>query len=144
MLRVIADTNIVISGLFFPGNEEKLIQLALSNKIGLILPEYVIMETRSWINQNRKKLGFTKAGAENLQLLLQHATLLSENDYKQKIHEAQSMIRDPKDAPILAAVLSTPHDYFVSGDQDFRVLGLPTHVSTRELLKRIHATPGVQ
>ncbi len=47
------------------------------------------------------------------------------------------MIRDPEDAPILAAVLSIPHDYFVSGDKDFQALGLPTHVSAKELLSKI-------
>lgn len=54
MLKVMIDTNIFISGLFFSGNPRKVLIQALDDKICLILSEDVIDETERVIS---KKFG---------------------------------------------------------------------------------------
>ncbi|VVB99202.1 Uncharacterised protein [uncultured archaeon] len=51
MPRVIADTNVILSGLFFRGNERKLIEQALLGKIELLLPEHVLSEATAIIER---------------------------------------------------------------------------------------------
>ena len=44
--RVFIDTNTLVSGLLFAGNEAKLLNLALDEKIKLVMSEQVVEETK--------------------------------------------------------------------------------------------------
>jgi len=141
MLRVLIDTNILLSGLFFEGNEEKILNAFRLGKIQLIIPEHVLTEAKRNIQKKGTKLGNQEEALRTLESIIQNAKIVPISTYYSNFEKAKEMIRDPEDAPILAAVLSAEHDYFVSGDKDFQVLGLPTHVSTRELLNKIKTEP---
>lgn len=138
MLKVIVDTNILLSGLFFKGNERKLIEKALLEEIQLIVPEHVLIETRNVVERKSRDFGNKPEAMAVLGAITNKAVIIPIKEYKSLLPKAKQMIRDKKDSPILAAVLSTKHDFFLSGDKDFRVLKLKTHISSKELLSRIN------
>ncbi|MFH1721706.1 MAG: putative toxin-antitoxin system toxin component, PIN family, partial [Candidatus Altiarchaeota archaeon] len=120
------DTNVIVSGLFFSGNERRLLKKALEGKIHLILPQDVIEETESII---RRKFGETHDLPQAMfvfNLLKEKAEIVPRKNYKGQINKAKSMISDPKDAPILAFLLHSKPDIFVTGDQDFKNIKLKT------------------
>ncbi len=137
MYRVLLDSNILLSGLFFDGNERKILEAGLEKKIQLVIPETVALEIKSIVERKSAKLANVPKAIEMLERILENAVVIPEEDYIDKAKEAKQIIRDIGDAPILAAVLSIKHDYFVSGDKDFQVLSLPTHVSAKGLLNKI-------
>lgn len=137
MLRVLIDTNVLLSGLFFEGNEEKILNAFRFGKILLIIPEHVLAETKRIIQEKGTKLGHKEGALQTLESIIQNTEIVPVSAYYSNFEKAKGMIRDPEDAPILAAVLSVPHDYFVSGDKDFQALQLPTHITAKELLNKI-------
>ncbi|MBU2100157.1 putative toxin-antitoxin system toxin component, PIN family [Candidatus Micrarchaeota archaeon] len=137
MFKVIFDSNILLSGLFFKGNERKLLEKALLKEIQLLIPEHVLIETRNIIERKSKDFGGKEQAMSVLQAIINSSKVIPIKEYRDLLPKAKLMIRDKKDSPILAAVLSTKHDFFISGDKDFRVLKLKTHISSRELLSRI-------
>ncbi len=134
MLKVIIDTNVLLSGLFFKGNERKLLEQFLLGKIALLLPEHVVVETERIIERKAERLGNKGNAMAMLSLVTDKAIICKSSEYANEVGRAEKLIRDKKDAPILAAVMAIGHDYFVSGDKDFEVLGLATHVSASRLL----------
>jgi len=138
MLKILVDTNILLSGLFFKGNERKIIEKTLLEKIRLIVPEHVLMETRNVIERKSSDFGNKEQAMKVLEAIVNKATIIPIKEYKSLLPKAKQMIRDKKDAPILAAVLATKYDFFLSGDKDFRVLKLKKHISSRELVSRIN------
>ena len=137
MLRIIIDTNTLLSGLFFRGNERKIVECFLLGKIDFILPEHVAIESRAVIARKGKKLGDVESALQILDLIFSRATILTIKEYAGNIEAAKKRIRDEKDAPILAAILSAKHDYFVTGDKDFSAAGIGTQITARELLAMI-------
>jgi predicted nucleic acid-binding protein len=94
-------------------------------------------EAKEIIRRKTLQLGNQKQAVQQFKRLVQKSGIVPVSAYYPNFERAKQMIRDPKDAPILAAILSVPHDFFVSGDKDFWVLELPTLVSTRELRQKI-------
>ncbi|MBU0636528.1 putative toxin-antitoxin system toxin component, PIN family [Candidatus Micrarchaeota archaeon] len=137
MLRVLIDTNIFLSGLFFKGNERKILEMAALGKIRLFLPEHVLIETQNIIQRKSQCFGNQPQALNMLKQITDKARIIPIREYKAKLPKANKLIRDPKDAPILAAVMSVQHDYFLSGDKDFQVLEIPTHYTTKEALQKI-------
>ncbi len=114
MMKIILDTNTIILGMAFTGNERKLLDAIYKNKEFLILSEYIVSETKKVLSKN-----FT--GAEKLfDRFLTHLQYeIMPYPSKDKVKEAEKIVRDPKDAVILATVLEVKPDIFVSGDLDF-------------------------
>jgi predicted nucleic acid-binding protein len=57
-----------------------------------------------------------------------------------KLKEAESLIRHKKDVPILAAVLYTKPDYFLTGDAHFftdSIKNMVQVITTRDLLAKV-------
>lgn len=114
MIRIMLDTNILISGMAFNGNERNLLYAIYLNKAALILNEYVIIETKTILS--KKFPGLEKLLDDFLQLLQVEVTPLP---LKELVGNAKPMIRDLKDAVVLASAISIKPDVFVSGDLDF-------------------------
>ena len=119
MKRVLIDTNTLLSGLFFRGNERRLLELALDENIQLVLPEIVEVETREVVQ--RKFLGRknSKEAAVIFKLILGLSESVGIEETKKGILRAKALIRDESDAPILAAALHALPDCLLTGDNDF-------------------------
>ena len=114
MMRVMLDSNILISGIVFSGNERKLINTIYSKSLILVLNEHIEIEVKSVI---LKKFPKQNSILRNLlDLMIVEYTAIPSVDM---VKDAKQLIRDPKDAIILASAINAQPDIFVTGDLDF-------------------------
>ena len=111
--RVFIDTNVLLSGLAFGGNEATVLRLAAANQVRLVISQAVLRETRSGIDRKFPQL------AGDLEDLLSKVSWESV-DYPdaEAIASASRLIRDPNDAPILASIILAKPDFALTGDKD--------------------------
>ncbi|MEW6109634.1 MAG: putative toxin-antitoxin system toxin component, PIN family [Nitrospirota bacterium] len=137
--KVFLDTNILLSGIFFEGNESKILDLI---EIEFVTSEDVVDELFEVV---KKKLKHLKE--RNLEIALAETdralsdiVVVQRSKYAKKVHEAESLISHKKDVPILAAVLSVKPDYFLTGDSHFftdKIKDAVTVMTAREFLDKI-------
>ena len=140
MFRVALDTNIVISGLFFKGNERELLIAGLTGKYILVMSEDIIEETRAIVERK-----FIESEDMDYAMLfladLESASEFHDETYpKNLMDHARDFIRDPKDAVHTAFILAAEPDIFVSGDGDFlehALIGNTSIMNTRKVLKAL-------
>lgn len=118
------DTNILFSGIVFSGPEAHILDMARDGKFILLIPECILMETRTVI----------------LRKMPHYISVLSvffDTTYFQVIgmpseafiRKATELIRDPKDVPQLACALATQPDYLLTGDKDFHTPAINRYLS---------------
>ena len=116
--RIFLDTNILISGIFFEGNESKVLDMP---EVDLITCEDVVYERK---NVTKKKLKYLDQRNFEIALLevdraLSDIEILPKEKYLDKSLEAEGLIAHKKDIPILAAALYANADYLLTGDLHF-------------------------
>lgn len=116
--KVFVDTNILLSGIFFEGNESSILDLI---ELDLITGEDAVLELR---RVAKKKLKYLKERTFEIALAeiekaLVDIVIIPRIKYSHKLKEAEYLIRHKKDVPILAAVLYVKPDYFLTGDTHF-------------------------
>ena len=116
--KVFVDTNILLSGIFFEGNESSILDFV---ELNLITSEDAVAELRRVV---RKKLKYLKERTFEIALAeiekaLADIVVIPRTKYNHKIKEAEMLIKHKKDIPILAAVLYVKPDYFLTGDAHF-------------------------
>ena len=116
--KVFVDTNILLSGIFFEGNEARVLDLV---EIDLVTSEDNVAELRTVV---AKKLRYLKGRTLEIALAetersLSDIPVIKRSKYGNRIKEASSLISHKKDIPILAAVLAVKPDYFLTGDTHF-------------------------
>lgn len=135
--KVFIDTNILLSGIFFSGNESKLLSLL---EIDLITSDLVLEEAREVVRRKFQVFGVEsfKVALEELEnALMDFTEIIQKKDYIHKFKTARELIDKEKDSRILAAVLAVKPDYFVTGDTDFYTLKIKKILAvckTREIL----------
>jgi predicted nucleic acid-binding protein len=116
--KVFVDTNILLSGIFFEGNESSILDMV---EVDLITGEDAVVELRKVV---RRKLKYLKERTFEIALAetekaLTDIVVIPRTKYSHKLKEAGFLIRHKKDVPILAAVLYVKPDYFLTGDRHF-------------------------
>ncbi len=109
MIRVIFDTNVYLSGLFWAGNPRKCIALAKLNKIQTFISHEIIEEIRSKL---RKKFDLSVKDSNFIV-----DTILS---YTTMINPTQSLyvpLNDPDDQKFIDCALASNSHFIVSGDR---------------------------
>ena len=122
-MRVVLDTNVLISGLLFPGGPPwRLVDAWRSGAFDLVLSEFVIDELkRVWGHlAPRLKHAPTDLG-DFLDILILRGELV-QLDEAVLASAAATGLRDPNDVPILATLLGAGADWLVTGDKDLLVL----------------------
>ncbi len=116
--KVFLDTNILISGIFFSGNESKILDLA---EIDFLTSEDNIEELTRITKRKLKYLGERTLEIALLELekAISDIRVIRRKRYTSRIKKAEKLISHKKDAPILAAVLAGKPDYFKTGDAHF-------------------------
>lgn len=115
-MRVMLDTNIFVSMIFFPSSQTKEFAKKLTDNHQIVVCDYVIEELRLVIDRKfpTKKKSFDLFFLElPFELVYTPKTL--------NLYEFPEM-RDIKDSPILATAIMEEIDVFVTGDKDFLVL----------------------
>jgi predicted nucleic acid-binding protein len=122
MLRIALDANVILSGLFFEGNEEELLLGGLSGRYRLVLSRELMVEVADVVA--RKFSGSPKA--QSAMSILEDVALASEfhhGPYPGKvIVEAAALSRDPDDAVHVAFLMVSKPDAFATGDGDMLAL----------------------
>jgi uncharacterized protein len=136
MKRIMLDTNILISGIVFSGVERMLINVCSSRGYTIVLSDYIIREANAVLKRKFP-------GKEILlDILLNKLDVEVTNmPLSSAVEKARSLIRDPKDAAILASAMDANPEIFVSGDFDFHTFEVRSVVnvmSTRDALDFIN------
>lgn len=135
-LKVFLDTNVLVSGIVFAGNERKLLEAIIDGKLGLVLSGDVIGEA----NEVLKKKFPKQVVLFPLFLHMVKHEEISKRAYKGSEKRCSELIGDKADVPILAAAVASKADYLVTGDKGLLALkkvGETGIIQTWKLLKKL-------
>ena len=116
VLRVTADTNVIISGLNFSGNPRRILNLAEAGVIHLAVSDAILDEVASVLR--REKFGWPEAEIE--WALNQISRFAEQVEPKQPI---DVITEDPTDNRILECAAASGSEYLVTGDNHLLKLG---------------------
>ena len=129
----------LISGIFFEGNESKILNMI---ELDLITSEDVVNELKKITKKKLKYLGgrTLEIALSEIDRALYDIEILSREKYLEKFAEAKRPMTHEKDIPILAAALYAKVDYLLTGDSHFftdKVKAVIKVRTTREFLEEI-------
>jgi putative PIN family toxin of toxin-antitoxin system len=139
-MRVAVDANIVLSGLFFPGNERRLLLAALRGDVTLVLAEDIVEEVYAVVEETFRDHAELPAALDLLAAVLGSGELVPREAYARELGRWAGRIRDPADAPLLACAQAVRAECIVTGDRDvleLRDAGGLAIFRTRELPRRL-------
>lgn len=111
MYRIVADTNIYISALFWRGNPYKLIHLCFEGKAKLVVSKPIIEELE------RVLLTKEKFRMEREDVAMYSRIILSNSDLVAPNFTLKVIEKDPADDRILECAVEGEADYLVSGNK---------------------------
>lgn len=121
-LRVVLDTNVLLSGIAYPASVPgKIMSAWRHGSIEVLLSVYILEELRRVLPRLVQRHGLTSAEIEDLvdALSLQAEVI-------EPLPVADPELRDIDDQPVLgtllAALISSDVDYLITGDKDLLVL----------------------
>lgn len=117
MIRVILDTNVLLSALLFSGEPGRIVERW---KSGAFVPVF----SRDTFDEFRKALSYPK-----FSLTVQEIATLIEDEVLpfcevvEIEEEVLGVCRDPADDPFLSCAVAADADFIISGDKDLLALG---------------------
>lgn len=131
-MKVMLDTNIFISMLFFPSTQTRELAKKLTDNHQIVVCDYVIEELRL---VTERKFPTKRKFLDRFFMELPFELV-----YTPKALNLSGfpVMRDAKDSPILATAIMEGIDVFVTGDKDFLVLDveMPEIVTMADFLKQ--------
>ncbi len=113
-MRIVVDTNIIISGIFFGGKPRELLENCFSGKHKMVCTKEIFIEYTDTIERLTKKS--SKSVGKEIEPLLVGNFEFIENKY------FDSYSRDPDDDKFINCARSGDIDLIISGDKDLLVL----------------------
>lgn len=110
MLRVTADTNIIISALNFPGNPARILDMAEAGEIRLSVSDDILTEVERVLQ--RPKFGWTRKQIDDA--IREFLTFTEHVEPKQRIDVVKD---DPTDNRILDYAIAERSEYLITGDK---------------------------
>lgn len=131
-MRIMLDTNIFISMIFFPSTQTRELARRLTDSHQIVVCDYVIEELRL---VTERKFPQKKKFLDCFFLELPFEMVYTPKTLD--LNEFPEM-RDTKDSPILATAIMEGIDVFVTGDKDFLVLDveMPDIITMAEFLEQ--------
>ena len=123
-MRVVLDTNVIVSGLNFPGNERLVLELALRGRFELYVSTFILEEAAGVLE--RKFDWDAERSSQALSALGNAATVIYPRRLPQVIEGGHA------DNRILECAVEASADYLVTGDRR-HLLPLEEHQGTRIL-----------
>ena len=121
-MRVVLDTNVIVSGLNFPGNERLVLELVLRGRFELYLSPFILGEVAGVLG---RKFDWTKErSAQALRALGDGATVIDPRRLPEVIGGGHA------DNRILECAVEASADYLVTGDRR-HLLPLEEHQGAR-------------
>ena len=114
-MRIVIDTNVVISGTFFKGNPRRIVEATVENRFNVFATPEIIQEYNDIINE------FIIRKQGNLDNNILNQFIASLNIINQK--SFMQICRDSDDDKFINCAIDSKSLYIVSGDNDLLVLG---------------------
>ena len=127
-MRVVADTNIVVSGLLWKGNPRRVFDAAREGSIELFTSAVLLTELEDVLNREKFAQQLVSAGVSARELALGYAALAS---VIQSVKIEPIVLADPDDDAVLACAIAAQAEIVVSGDS--HLLGLSAYRDIRIL-----------
>ena len=115
MIKVVLDTNILISNLFWKGHSRRIVDLAVSNKIKSITSLEILEEVEAVLYEDFSGVSYSRI-EEIIKDILSYSSVISAGDITVR------GLRDIKDTKIIACAISAKADYIITGDKDLLIL----------------------
>ena len=116
-MRVMIDTNILVSALLFPNPQMNKLMYKISTEHHLILSSYVVDELTQ---VSHRKFANEAETVDELLSRFPYELVYTPKQQKSGLFE----IRDEKDYPVLYSAIIEDIDVFITGDKDFDGLAL--------------------
>lgn len=114
-MKIVIDTNVIISAIFFKGQPFKLLEYLFKDEILAFVSPKIVQEYIETYNEVHKKYA-DKGNPEVLQKIIEKSNLVfPEKEVK--------ICRDPDDDKFISCALQGKCVYIVSGDNDLLSLG---------------------
>jgi len=114
-MRVVLDTNVLISALFWGGRPRRVVDLAAAGRFQAVTSLELVAELEDVLAED------FEAPQERIELILRdilsHAELVGPTD------DPGIAVRDPADVKVIACALAGRADCIVTGDADLLTLG---------------------
>lgn len=138
-VRVVVDTNLIVSALIVPrGQPHEIMQALRRGAFQLLLTDSLYAEYDEVLNRPKFALKYSLTPSQIGAFLFLVRTLGLRVEPRESL---PVQVRDPKDDMVLAAALGGGADYVVSGDQDLLVLdGVPELGALRIITARAFLT----
>jgi putative PIN family toxin of toxin-antitoxin system len=119
LLRVVFDTNILVSGFLWTGVTSKAVNMVIEGRVQLLALPAIVAELRTTLSRDKFSKRFEALGKtvdEYVRAFEQFAYLV------EPALVPEGTVRDPKDIMILACAVGGEADCIVTGDKDLLVL----------------------
>lgn len=117
-MRVVLDTNVIVSGLAYPGSQPgKIVSAWRSAAFEVVLSPYILDELARVLPKLNHRLALSSTEITDL---VDSLAMLA--DIAEPPTAVDATVRDPADQPVLALLLSSQAAYLVSGDKDLLAL----------------------
>mgnify|MGYP001565586207 CR=1 FL=1 len=116
-LRVVLDTNVLVSGLAYPGSVPgRIVEAWRQGSLAVVLSRYILDE----LVRVLPRLSRVRMTPAEIRDLADSFVFLADVVEPQGVREAN--LRDPADQPVLLTLLAANADYLISGDKDLLAL----------------------
>jgi putative PIN family toxin of toxin-antitoxin system len=120
-LKVVLDTNVIVSGLAYPaGPPGRIVQAWRSGALQVVLSHFILEELRRVLPRLANRHGLSTQEVDDLvDILMFHAEVVT------PVVVSEPGLRDRLDLPILGTFLALnvePPDYLITGDNDLLAL----------------------
>lgn len=121
-LRVVLDTNVLLSGIAYPTSVPgRIVEAWRHGSIDVLLSAYIVDEVRRVLPRLQHRHGLTSAEIDDLvDILSMHAEMI------EPLPGTEPRLRDVDDQPVLGTLLSARRnsgaDYLITGDKDLLAL----------------------
>ena len=112
-MRIMLDTNVLVSALLFPGQKMNALMEKVTTDHQLVLSSYIVDEL---FDVTQRKFPDKVETVDTLLSQLPYELVYTPKQLKPDLFE----IRDVKDYPILYSAITDDVDVFITGDDDFR------------------------
>lgn len=116
-LRVVLDTNVLVSGLAYPGSiPGQIVSAWRKGGLRVVLSRYILDETARVL----PRLSRIHLSADEIRDMVESLVFLA--DIVEPDEHAEDDLRDSTDIPILGTLRASGADYLITGDKDLLAL----------------------
>lgn len=119
-VRVVCDTNVLVSALLGSSNNQKIFDIFKKGRITLLFSKETLLELAEVLGRPKFKISSSEIRSL-FRLIRRRAEMVPKGP-------SIALCRDPKDDVILAAAFSGKADYLVTGDKDILAVKSPVKI----------------